>query len=105
MDKKLCEINMNMPVLKGIVERWLAGSMKNEDFCLLDSISLCDEEYVSITEQFNLKHGVELLNNRIKFYELPGPIHERCSRMMDRLVDRAYGDYLGPFGSTSIPPG
>jgi hypothetical protein len=52
--------------------------MEGEHFCLLDDMSLSNKEYILITEQFNLKHGVELLNHGLKFYEFLGPITNFC---------------------------
>ena len=67
---------------------------------MFEQYTLTDFEFVFIAEDFTLKHGVEIVNHRLKLLECPTAVH--MNRQMDRWVDHMYRDDLYALGSTSI---
>jgi hypothetical protein len=87
--------------MKQIVRRWRNNEMTEDDIKYLERTYITDAEYILITEDFGLRHGVELVKNRLQFTEYPTGVHEFMTRKMDTWVDRAFGDSLDKLGSTS----
>ena len=61
------------------------------DLDRLSKYTFTDSEFVFITEDFGLRHDVELVNHRLKLLECPIVVHAYLNRQMDRWVDRMYG--------------
>lgn len=99
-DKSILDVNIRKEFAQ-IVQRWRNKTITEEDTKYLESISVTDEEYLLITEDFGLRHGVELVNHHIRLNEYPTAVHEFMSRQMDRWVDRSFGDRIAMLGSTS----
>jgi hypothetical protein len=75
--------------------------MTKDDYNYLKTISVRWEEYNHITDDFNLRHGIELIDNRIGFYGYPTAIHEHLNRRMDGWVGEVYGRNIMKLGSMS----
>lgn len=84
-----------------IVRRWRQNEITEEDTEYLGCTPITDQEYLLVTEDFGLRHGVELVKHRICFVEYPSALHEFMSRKMDKWVDRCCGDNIVMLGSTS----
>ena len=85
-----------------ILDHWRDNRITKADLECLRKYTFTDSEFVLITEDFALKHGVELVNHRLKLLECPSEVHEYMNRQMDRWVDSMYGNSLYALGSTSI---
>ena len=48
--------------------------------------------YILITEEFNLRHDVELVDH-LGLYEYPTAVHEHMSRTLDEWVHASYEKY------------
>src|SRR5436853_656967 len=59
-----------------IMQRWSNNSITREDWEYLKQCTFTDKQFVQITEEFGLKHGVELIDHRIVFMEYPTAVHE-----------------------------
>jgi len=75
-----------------IVERWYANALSQVDRAYLFSTNVAVDEFVELTEQINFKHGIELLNHRVKLTECATRVHECLSRKFDSWVRNAYGE-------------
>ena len=84
-----------------IVERWQNHAITEEDSKYLDRIAVTDDDYVLITDALGLRHGVELMNHRIRLIECPTAVHEVMAREIDTQVGHAYGRQIIQMGSTS----
>ena len=87
-----------------IIQRWSQNDLTKEDVEYLQCTPITDQEYLAITEDFGLRHGVELVNYRIHLIEYPTAVHEFMIRKMDKWVDRSFGDDIVMLGSTSEKP-
>ncbi len=85
-----------------ILDHWRDNSISKADLECLSKYTFTDPEFVLITEEFALNHGVELVNHRLMLLECPIAVHEYMNRQMDRWIDHMYGDNLSALGSTSI---
>ena len=83
-----------------IVEHWRCSSLTKHDYEYLSSLRLSEADYVTITEVYRLRHGIELDNYRLVLVEYPTATHEVLIRRLDRQMDRAYQDELLNLGST-----
>src|ERR1700720_1637846 len=54
-----------------IVERWRRGRINRRDKDYLISLRFTPDEFVRITEEYSLTHGVELIHSRIIFLRVP----------------------------------
>lgn len=88
-------------ILKQIVRRWRSNEMTEDDIEYLEGIYITNAEYILITDDFGLRHGVELVKNRIRLIECPTGLHEFIGRKMDTWIDRSFGDSIEKLGSTS----
>jgi hypothetical protein len=84
-----------------IVQRWQNGILSKDDYSYLGTTSLSSQDYLLVSEEFNLRHGVELVNDHLRLYEYPTAIHEYMNRIMDEWVHTAYGRNIIKLGSTS----
>jgi hypothetical protein len=84
-----------------IIQRWQNGNLSKEDSDFLGSTSLSSQDYLLVSEEFGLRHGVELVNHHLRLYEYPTAVHEYMSRIMDEWVHTAYGRNIIKLGSTS----
>jgi len=84
-----------------ILQRWSQDELTKKDVAFLESTPITEDEYLVLTEDFNLRHGVELINYRIRLIEYPTAVHEYMTRKMDKWMDRSFGDDLEMLGSTS----
>ena len=84
-----------------ILQRWSQDELAEKDVAFLESTPITEDEYLVLTEDFNLRHGVELVNYRIRLIEYPTAVHEYMTRKMDKWMDRSFGDDLEMLGSTS----
>jgi len=84
-----------------ILQRWSQDELTKKDVAFLESTSITEDEYLVLTKDFNLRHGVELVNYRIRLIEYPTAVHEYMTRNMDKWMDRSFGDDLEMLGSTS----
>ena len=75
-----------------IVEQWHANALSQVDRTYLFSTNVAVDEFVELTEQFNFKHGIELLNYHVKLTECATRVHECLSRKFDSWVRNAYGE-------------
>ena len=74
-----------------ILNRWRKGNMNKDDYNYLKIISISSQDFIVISEEFNLRHGVELVDNHLGLYEYPTAVHEYMSRIMDKWVHAIYG--------------
>jgi hypothetical protein len=88
-------------ILKQIVRRWRSNETTEDDIKYLEGTYITDAVYIIITDDFGLRHGVELVKNRIHLIECPTGLHELISRKMDTWMDRSFGDSIEKLGSTS----
>jgi len=65
---------------------------RQSDRTYLFSTNVAVDEFVELTEQFNFKHGIELLNYHVKLTECATRVHECLSRKFDSWVRNAYGE-------------
>jgi hypothetical protein len=84
-----------------ILHRWSQDELTMKDVEFLESTPITENEYLVLTEDFNLRHGVELMNYRICLIEYPTALHEYMNRKMDKWMDRSFGDDIEMLGSTS----
>jgi hypothetical protein len=84
-----------------IIRRWSRNELTKEDVKYLESTHITDKDYLVVTEDFSLRHGVELVNHRIHLIEYPTALHEFINRKMDKWIDRSFGDDIVMLGSTS----
>ena len=84
-----------------ILDRWQKENMSKDDYSYLNTISISSQEYILITEEFNLRHGVELVDNHLGLYEYPTAVHEHMNRTMDEWVNAVYGRNIVKLGSVS----
>ena len=75
--------------------------MSKDDYNYLKTISISSQDYILISEEFNLRHGVELVDNLVVLYEYPTAVHEYMNRAMDEWVHAAYGRNIVKLGSMS----
>lgn len=87
--------------LSEILKRWQKGNMSKDDYSYLKTISISSQDYILISEEFNLRHGVELVDHHIGLYEYPTAVHEYLNRTMDEWVHATYGRDIIKLGSTS----
>jgi hypothetical protein len=62
-----------------ILGRWSEGCMDKDDYAYFKAISISSQEYIVITNEFNLRHGVEPIDNQIILLECPTAVHEYLS--------------------------
>jgi hypothetical protein len=99
-DKSILDLNIRKEFAQ-IVERWRNNGITEEDSKYLEHVPVTDEEYILITDDFGLRHGVELVNHRIRLIEYPTAVPEVMTREMDTWVVQAYGRQIIKMGSTS----
>jgi hypothetical protein len=73
-----------------IVDNWKKNSLTDHDKEYLLATSFSIEEYISITEEFSLRHGVQLLNNHVIFEDYPTVVHEITIGYIESVVIQAY---------------
>src|SRR5205085_7723275 len=71
---------------QGILERWRFKSLTQNDRSHLLNTPISLDEYEVVTDQFRLKHGIELRDGRIYMNECPTRVHECVSRHFDYLT-------------------
>lgn len=84
-----------------IIQRWRNSSLVKDDYEYLHSLQFSEAEFVTITETYGLRHGIELYDHRIVLTEYPTSTHEAIIRRLEKLIDRTYQDDLGSLGSSS----
>jgi hypothetical protein len=88
---------------ENIVWRWRSNSLTPHDHKMLSGVYVSDANYRSLADTFRLRHGIELMNNRIVFNEVPGTVHEVVSRLVDKWVwDSFPVEEMMVFGSAGI---
>ena len=75
--------------------------MSKDDYNYLKIISISSQDYILISEEFSLRHGVELVDNHLGLYEYPTAVHGHMSRTMDEWVHAIYGRNIVKLGSMS----
>src|SRR5215510_5273443 len=72
-------IQINPQILRRfaiLVENWKQNSLTRDDKGYLLATAFSIEEYIALTEEFSLRHGVQLLNNHVVLDEYPTAVHE-----------------------------
>jgi hypothetical protein len=95
IDPKFCVI------FSEILKRWQKGSMTKDDYTHLKTISISSQDYILISEEFNLRHGLEFVDNHLELYEYPTVVHESMNRIKDDWVHATYGRDIIKLGSMS----
>jgi hypothetical protein len=85
-----------------IIKAWKEGSMTVNQYKTLQGMRFTEAEFITISEHFGLKHGVELVDFKIELTECPTGVHEIMSRKMDLWMYKSFGEELIVTGSTSI---
>jgi hypothetical protein len=101
-EKKLTSIDEKFrQTFSQIIQRWSQNELTKEDVKYFECTSITDQEYLILTEDFGLRHGIELVNHRIRLIEYPTVVHEFITRKIDKWMDRSFGDDIVMLGSTS----
>ena len=74
---------------QSIIERWSTNYLTQVDRTYLFATTVTVNEFIELTEQFNLRHGIELIDYHLKLTEWPGEICEFFSRIFDTWVRNA----------------
>lgn len=74
-----------------ILEKWRDRQTVAAHQAYLHSVVLSVGDYLDITDEHNLGHGVELQNNRIVLYECATAVHEYVGGEFDDCVMNTYG--------------
>ena len=74
-----------------ILEKWRKRELAVADQKYLGSVTLSADDYLDITDEYNVRHGVELQNNRIVLYECAADLHEYLGGYFDDKVMDTYG--------------
>ena len=86
----------------GILARWRSGTLTAEDKKFLDTITLARTEYLSISEEFSLRHGLELVDCKLQLTECATAVHEYLGGRVDDWVTESWGrQYITKMRSTS----
>ena len=86
----------------GIVRRWRNGHLTYIDKTYLSATPITTDEYEEVTEDFTLRHGIELVDYRIELLECATPVHEWLSGEFDYWVESTYGRDLLKLRSASV---
>jgi hypothetical protein len=66
------------------------------------SNAITTDEYEEVTDHFNLRHGIQLVDYHIEFWECPTPVHEWLSGEFDYWVESTYGRDLLKLSSAGV---
>ena len=99
-ERSILDLNIRKEFAQ-IIERWRNNAITEDDSKYLERLAVTDEEFVLVTDDFGLRHGVELMNHHIHLIEYPTALHEVMTRRMDIWVFQAYSLQLIAMGSTS----
>lgn len=76
--------------------------MSKEDHKFIRKYFLTVDQYIALTEEFNIGAGVELAANKLIFHGSPTRVHEHVAMKFDDAIVRTYGDDdLVPYGAGS----
>ena len=79
--------------------------MTKDDNVFINKYLISVEEYMALTDEYNIGSGMELVANKLVFHEVPTRVHEHVSLKFNNAILRTYGDDdLVPNGSASIFP-
>lgn len=73
-----------------IVENWKQNSLTREDKGCLLATTFSVDEYIALTEELSLRHGVQLRNNHIVLDEYPTTVHEVTIGYIESVVIQTY---------------
>jgi len=99
-EESILDLNIRKELAQ-IIERGRNNAITEDDSKYLERISVTDEEFVLITDDFGLRHGAELMNHHIRLIEYPTALPEVMTPRIDIWVYQAYGLQLIATGSTS----
>jgi hypothetical protein len=72
---------------------------------LISKYCLTIDEYLALTDEFNIGSEIELTAHNLIFHDSPSRVHEHVSVKFERSVSQTYDDdNLSPWGSASTPP-
>jgi hypothetical protein len=101
-EKKLTNIDEKFrQMFSQIIQWWSQNELTKEDVKYFECTSIMDQEYLILTEDFGLRHGIEFMNHRIHLIEYPTAVHEFITRKVDKWMDRFFGDDIVILGSTN----
>jgi len=86
----------------GIVRRWRNSQLTYIDKTYLSATPITTDEYEEVTEDFTLRHGIELVDYRIELLECATPVHGWLSGEFDYWVESTYGRNLLKLRSASV---
>ena len=79
--------------------------MTKDDNVFINKYLISVEEYMALTDEYNIGSGMKLVANKLVFHELPTNVHEHVSLKFNNAILRTYGDDdWVPNGSASIFP-
>jgi hypothetical protein len=88
-----------------ITQRWRSAGVTKDDNAFINKYLISVEEYMALTDEYNIGSGMELVANKLVFHELPTNVHEHVSLKFNNAILRTYGDDdLVPNGSASLFP-
>ena len=89
-------------IFDGIVRRFRNRQLTYGDKTYLASTPVTTNEFEDLTDYFTLRHGIELVDNRIELLECATPVHEFISSEFDYWIQSTYGRDLVNFRSASV---
>lgn len=85
-----------------ILARWRSDTLTTTDKKFLDTITLARTEYLSISEEFSLRHGLELVDYKLRLTECATAVHEYLGGRVDDWVTESWGrQHITKMRSTS----
>ena len=76
---------------ESLIHRWQQGKQTDGDKRMLEQCLFSFSDYNELTDDFNLRHGVELVNNRIILNEAASEVHEYMGGVCDDWITNVYG--------------
>ena len=84
-----------------ILHRWQTGSTTVDDIKYLRGITMSEVDYVALTEQYALRHGIELVDYHIELLTYPTGLHEYMAYTVNIWMNDVYGREIMGLGSMS----
>jgi hypothetical protein len=84
-----------------ILQRWQNGSVTADDIEYLYSITISELDYISLTEQFPIRHGIELIDYHIELVQHPRGLHEHMAYIINIRMNSVYRRDITGLGSMS----
>jgi len=86
-----------------LISKWQQNTITKAEKALISSTHIDYEEYISVTDEFNLGHGVEFINHNLILHEYPSKVHDIISRAIDFWINRTYPrTEILPYGNATI---